>query len=66
MPSEAIWQAICPICEGMGKVENIYAKTLNNPHRKDAIGVNEKCEVCHGTGKILVCKKIRKKNEDKF
>lgn len=59
MSSEAIWQDICPCCEGTGQI-GIW-RGPRRPHIKQ-IGKEEtlKCDACNGTGKILICKKIRK------
>ena len=57
MPGEAVFLDICPICDGKGKVENVLFK------RSKAAGENIKCEVCNGTGKIVIVKKFRKRGK---
>jgi DnaJ-class molecular chaperone len=55
---EAVWQVICPACEGSGQLA-----TIKRYKQSAATSVKEPtpCEVCNGTGKIMIVKHLRKK-----
>ncbi len=61
MAGECCWFDICPLCEGKGKLETKIKSKYSN---KVSIQPPTDCECCNGTGKIVILKKLRRKNNE--
>lgn len=57
---EAVYETVCPVCEGTGKLETIKKYKQS---RAQEIKAPTPCEACDGTGKIMILKIFRKKGK---
>ena len=53
---EAVWQDICPVCNGTGQLQT-------KDRKGQVIHILTVCEACNGKGTILIVKKLRKKGK---